>query len=37
MHHDPLLFAVRDRTSRVLVLRMLTTVLLAIQRGRYRL
>jgi hypothetical protein len=30
MHHDPLVFAVRDRTSRELVLLMLTTVLLAI-------
>jgi len=30
MHHDPLVFAVRDRTSRVLVLLMLTTVLSAI-------
>jgi 4-hydroxybenzoate polyprenyltransferase len=30
MHHDPLVFAVRDRTSRVLVLLMLTTALFAI-------
>ena len=30
MHHDPLVFAVRDRTSRVLVLLMLTTALSAI-------
>jgi 4-hydroxybenzoate polyprenyltransferase len=30
MHHDPLVFAVRDRTSRVLVLLMLTTVFVAL-------
>ena len=30
MHHDPLVFALRDRTSRVLILLMLVTVLLAI-------
>jgi hypothetical protein len=30
MHHDPLVFAVQDRTSRVLILVMLTTVLAAI-------
>jgi 4-hydroxybenzoate polyprenyltransferase len=30
MHHDPLVFALRDRTSRVLVLLMLAAVLLAI-------
>jgi 4-hydroxybenzoate polyprenyltransferase len=30
MHHDPVVFAVRDRTSRVLILLMLTTVLAAI-------
>jgi 4-hydroxybenzoate polyprenyltransferase len=29
MHHDPLVFTLRDRTSRVLVLLMLVTVLLA--------
>ena len=30
MHHDPLVFALRDRTSRVLILLMLVTALLAI-------
>lgn len=30
MHHDPLVFALQDRTSRVLILLMLSTVLLAI-------
>jgi 4-hydroxybenzoate polyprenyltransferase len=30
MHHDPLVFALRDRTSRVLILLMLVTVLSAI-------
>jgi 4-hydroxybenzoate polyprenyltransferase len=30
MYHDPLVFALRDRTSRILVLLMLATVLLAI-------
>jgi 4-hydroxybenzoate polyprenyltransferase len=30
MHHDPLVFALRDRTSRVLILLMLATVLAAI-------
>ena len=30
MHHDPLVFALRDRTSRVLILLMLSTVLAAI-------
>jgi hypothetical protein len=29
MHHDPLVFALRDGTSRVLILLMLVTVLLA--------
>jgi hypothetical protein len=30
MHHDPLVFALRDGTSRVLILLMLVTVLIAI-------
>ena len=30
MHHDPLVFAMRDRTSRVLILLMLATVVSAI-------
>jgi len=30
MHHDPLVFAVRDRTSRILILLMLAAVLIAI-------
>jgi 4-hydroxybenzoate polyprenyltransferase len=30
MHHDPLVFALRDRTSRILILLMLATFLLAI-------
>jgi hypothetical protein len=29
MHHDPLVFALQDRTSRVLIVLMLATVLLA--------
>ena len=30
MHHDPLVFAVRDRTSRILMLLMLSAALIAI-------
>jgi hypothetical protein len=30
MHHDPLVFAVRDRTSRILILLMLAAALIAI-------
>lgn len=30
MHHDPLIFALRDRTSRILIVLMLATVVLAI-------
>jgi hypothetical protein len=30
MHHDPLVFAVRDRTSRIVILLMLAAALIAI-------